>query len=69
MLDKRVDRLLRAAIGFAGVLRAFLQGREPGDLPVQQPTRYYLTVNLKAATTLGLTVPQTVILQADHVIE
>ena len=61
----QVDLSRRAASYVDRILR----GEKPGDLPVQFPTKFEMVVNLKAAKTLGLTVPQSILLSADEVIE
>ena len=46
-----------------------IKGAKPGDLPVQQPTRFFLTINRKTADALGLTIPLELLVQSDEIVE
>jgi len=64
-----VPRYLDIFRGAAGYVHRILKGEKPSDLPVQLPIRYDLIINLRAARTLGLSVPRTLLVFADEVIE
>jgi putative ABC transport system substrate-binding protein len=63
------ESLLGSYRGAAAYVDKIKKGANPANLPVEQPTRFELVINMKAAKTLGLTVPQSLLVRADNVIQ
>jgi hypothetical protein len=69
VIDPKQTSMIQIFRRSATYVHKILQGTKPSDLPVEQPTKFDLVLNLKTAKTLGLTFPQTLLATADEMIE
>jgi putative ABC transport system substrate-binding protein len=61
-----VDHLFKQATSY---IDRILKGAKPGDLPIERPTHFYTAVNLSTAKALGLTIPPSLVLSADRIVQ